>query len=65
MPARFGPESAAAHEATARELGLAPLIWRELPPHAQIDLDTPEDAARLAELAPECRTQSVLRELLK
>lgn len=64
IPARFGPESAAAHEAAAREAGLAPLVWRELPAHAQIDLDTPEDAARLAEVGRECRTRAVLRELL-
>jgi len=65
IPARFGPESAAAHEAAAREHGFAPLVWRELPAHARIDLDTPEDAVRLAEVARECRTRAVLRELLR
>jgi 2-phospho-L-lactate/phosphoenolpyruvate guanylyltransferase len=65
IPARFGPESASAHEAAARERGLAPRIWTALPPSAQIDLDTPEDAARLAQAPRACRTREVLRELLR
>jgi len=63
IPARFGPESASAHEAAAREHGLTPRIW-SLPKDSQIDLDTPEDAARLAAAARASRTRDVLRELL-
>jgi 2-phospho-L-lactate guanylyltransferase len=64
IPARFGPESAAAHEAAARERGVTPLVWTGLPELAQLDLDTPEDAARLAKARRACRTRDVLRELL-
>jgi 2-phospho-L-lactate/phosphoenolpyruvate guanylyltransferase len=63
IPARFGPESASAHEAAARERGVTPLVW-SLAPESQIDLDTPEDAARLAASARASRTRDVLRELL-
>ena len=64
IPARFGPESAAAHEAAARERGLTPLVW-SLPDESRIDLDTPEDATRLAAAARSSRTRDVLRELLR
>jgi 2-phospho-L-lactate guanylyltransferase len=64
IPARFGPESAAAHEAAARERGLTALLW-SLPDESRIDLDTPEDAARLAAAARRSRTRDVLRELLR
>jgi len=64
IPARFGPESASAHETAARERGVTPLVW-SLPKESQIDLDTPEDAARLAASARACRTRDVLRELLR
>ncbi|MFI5315905.1 MAG: 2-phospho-L-lactate guanylyltransferase [Myxococcota bacterium] len=65
IPARFGPESASAHEAVARERGVTPLLWTSLPESAQIDLDTPEDAERLARAPRACRTRDVLRELLR
>jgi 2-phospho-L-lactate guanylyltransferase len=65
IPARFGPESARAHEAAARERGVTPLLWTALPAGARIDLDTPEDAARLLEAKRDCRTRDVLRELLR
>jgi len=65
IPARFGPESASAHEAAARALGVTPLIWAGLPEAARIDLDTPEDAARVAAAPRACRTRDVLRELLR
>jgi 2-phospho-L-lactate guanylyltransferase len=65
IPARFGPESASAHEAAARERGVTALVWTALPPLAQIDLDTPEDAVRLADAPRACRTRDVLRELLR
>ena len=64
IPARFGPESAAAHEAAARERGLTPLVW-SLPEESRIDLDTPEDAARLAAASRRSRTCELLRELLR
>jgi len=65
IPARFGPESASAHEAAARERGVTPLVWTALPASARIDLDTPDDAARLADAPRACRTRDVLRELLR
>jgi 2-phospho-L-lactate guanylyltransferase len=65
IPARFGPESASAHEAAARARGVTPLLWTALPEDARVDLDTPEDAARLAVAARPCRTRDVLRELLR
>ena len=64
IPARFGPESASAHEAAARERGIAHALWSGLPPDARIDLDTAEDAARLARSTRASRTRDVLRELL-
>jgi 2-phospho-L-lactate guanylyltransferase len=64
IPARFGPESASAHEAAARERGLTPLLF-PLPGESRVDLDTPEDAARLAAAARPSRTGDVLRELLR
>jgi 2-phospho-L-lactate guanylyltransferase len=65
VPARFGPESAAAHEAAARERGIAPLLLTALAESARADLDTPEDAERLARSERACRTRDVLRELLR
>jgi 2-phospho-L-lactate guanylyltransferase len=65
VPARFGPESAAAHEAAARERGIAPVVWTALAESARADLDTPEDAERLARSERACRTRDVLRELLR
>jgi len=65
IPARFGPESASAHEAAARERGVTPLLWTALSESARIDLDTPEDARRLLAATQPCRTRDVLRELLR
>jgi 2-phospho-L-lactate guanylyltransferase len=65
VPARFGPESAAAHEAAARERGIAPVLWTRIAESARADLDTPEDAERLARSERACRTRDVLRELLR
>ena len=65
IPARFGPESAAAHEAAARERGLAPLLLTSIAESVRTDLDTPEDAERLARSDRTCRTIDVLRELLR
>jgi len=65
MPARFGPESCAAHEAAARERGIAPVLLTALAETARADLDTPDDAERLARSDRACRTRDVLRELLR
>ncbi len=65
IPARFGPESCAAHEAAARERGLGPIVLGSIPESLRTDLDTPEDAERLASSAATCRTAGVLRELLR
>ena len=65
IPARFGPESCAAHEAAARERGLTPLLLTTIAESVRTDLDTPEDAERLARSDRTCRTIDVLRELLR
>lgn len=65
VPARFGPESAAAHEAAARERGITPVLMTALAETARADLDTPDDAAQLARSERACRTRDVLRELLR
>jgi len=65
IPARFGPESCAAHEAAARERGLTPLLLASIAESVRTDLDTPEDAERLARSDRSCRTIDVLRELLR
>ena len=65
IPARFGPESASAHEAAARERGIVPALMTALAESARADLDTPEDAERLAASARACRTRDVLRELAR
>ena len=65
IPARFGPESCAAHEAAARERGLVPVLLSSIAESVRTDLDTPEDAERLARSDRSCRTIDVLRELLR
>jgi 2-phospho-L-lactate guanylyltransferase len=63
IPARFGPESFDAHRIAAREQG-AELLALELPdPAARCDLDTPEDARRIAASERETRTVALLRKL--
>ena len=61
LPARFGPDSAAAHEAEARRRGIEPLRLSLANGTAALDLDTPEDADRLLESEVPCRTRDVLR----
>jgi len=65
VPARFGPESASAHEAAARERGIEPVLLTALAEAARADLDTPDDAERLARSERTSRTRDVLRELLR
>lgn len=61
VPNRFGPQSAAAHRALAREAGLA---YRELAlPSLAVDLDRPEDAAALLAAPGAPRTRALLAEL--
>jgi 2-phospho-L-lactate guanylyltransferase len=65
IPARFGPESCAAHEAAARERGITPVLLAYSPESVRSDLDTPDDAERLARSERGSRTVDVLRELLR
>jgi len=65
MPSRFGKASAAAHLAEARARGLAVLELGELETQARLDLDTPEDAARLVQEGRQCRTRSLLEQYLR
>lgn len=65
VSARFGPESAAAHEAAARERGLTPVVFSEFADDLRLDLDTPEDAERLARCDSPSQTVQVLREILR
>jgi 2-phospho-L-lactate guanylyltransferase len=63
IPARFGPESFEAHRAAARTCGLE-LHNLELDDElACLDLDTPEDAHRIAASGRACRTAELLRKL--
>ena len=55
----FGTDSFQAHLARAAELGLPYAIVRR--PALLLDVDTPEDVARLLTLAPEGRAAAVLR----
>lgn len=63
IPARFGPRSAAAHRAAARERGIEPAGVDGLDAAARLDLDTPEDAERVRGSPIACRTREVLRGL--
>lgn len=63
LPARFGPESFDAHRAAARAQG-AELFALELPdPLAHLDLDTPDDARRIAASERASLTRDLLRKL--
>jgi 2-phospho-L-lactate guanylyltransferase len=63
LGARFGPESFEAHRSAAREQG-AELLALDLPdPDARCDLDTPEDARRIAASARTTCTVALLRKL--
>jgi 2-phospho-L-lactate guanylyltransferase len=63
MPAGFGPDSAEVHVTRARAAGLAVARFDALPEDLRVDLDTPEDAARLLRSARPCRTREVLEKL--
>lgn len=64
LPARFGPESFDAHCAAARELGTELYVYDAIDPLARTDLDTPEDAQRLAASSASSTTCALLRGLL-
>ncbi len=61
IPARFGPDSAARHSEAAREAGLRAFELDSLDELSRVDLDTPEDAARVLASGISCRTRDVLR----
>ncbi len=63
LPARFGPESFEAHVAAAHERGLELHALEPGDPLARLDLDTPEDAQRIAASGRTCRTVELLRKL--
>jgi 2-phospho-L-lactate guanylyltransferase len=63
LPARYGPESFDAHCAAALEQGVE-LLALDLPDAlARCDLDTPDDAARIAGSGRAGRTAELLRKL--
>jgi len=63
LPARYGPESFEAHCAAARQQGIE-LVALDLPDGlARCDLDTPDDAARIAASGRAGRTAELLRKL--
>jgi len=63
IAAGFGPDSANVHVARARAAGLAVERFEALPEELRVDLDTPEDAARLLRGQRPCRTRAVLEKL--
>ncbi len=65
IPARFGPNSAARHEAAARAAGLEAFQLDALDELSRIDLDTPDDAARILASGIPCQTRDVLRKFAR
>ena len=63
LPARFGAQSAELHRKAARDRGLELTDVETISARTRVDLDTPEDAARLLEFDVPCRTRDVLRKL--
>jgi 2-phospho-L-lactate guanylyltransferase len=61
IPARFGEQSASAHAAEARAVGLEPADVPSIGEPGRLDLDTLEDADRILELGLPCRTLDLLR----
>ena len=64
ISARFGPESFDAHRAAARESGLELSEVHPSDALVSLDLDTPQDAERIARSPGRARTVAVLRGLL-
>ncbi len=65
IPLCFGPGSAALHAGEARARGLDPAPPAPVAEIARLDLDTPEDAARLLASGARCRTVEVLGRLAR
>ncbi len=65
IPARFGPNSAARHEAAARAAGLEAFQLDALDELSRTDLDTPDDAARILASGIPCQTRDVLRKFAR
>ncbi|MEE9281478.1 MAG: 2-phospho-L-lactate guanylyltransferase [Myxococcota bacterium] len=65
IPARFGPDSAARHRAAASEAGLEAHQLDSLEEVCRVDLDTPDDAARILASGIPCRTRDVLQRLAR
>ncbi len=61
VPARFGEKSCARHVEAAREAGLHCELIGSLADVVRVDLDTPEDAARVLASGRPCRTRDLLR----
>lgn len=61
IPARFGPDSAARHAEAAHEAGLRAFELDSLDELSRVDLDTPEDAARVLASGIPCQTRDVLQ----
>jgi len=61
IPARFGEKSCARHFEAAREAGLDCALLDSLADVVRVDLDTPEDAARVLASGRPCRTRDLLR----
>ena len=59
LPLRFGDDSFHPHCATARSLGVEPVIVRR--PAFELDLDTPEDLRRFVETPSETRAYAYLK----
>ena len=65
IPARFGPDSAARHREAASEAGLEAHQLDSLEEICLVDLDTPDDAARILASGIPCRTRDVLQRLAR
>ncbi len=63
VPARFGPGSLDEHVAVSRGCGVEPVLIDAIPDAYRLDLDTPEDAARILNSGRSGRTVDVLRKL--
>jgi 2-phospho-L-lactate guanylyltransferase (CobY/MobA/RfbA family) len=60
IPAQFGEKSCARHFEAAREAGLDCALLDSLADVVCVDLDTPEDAARVLASGRPCRTRDLL-----
>lgn len=63
VPTRFGPGSLDRHVAVSRGRGVEPVLIDAIPEAYRLDLDTPEDAARILDSGRPGRTVELLRKL--